>query len=185
MIADAMHSAFGFVMQQAVHCENNGADIVNGNALGRTRRTAVRMRSRNAVRRTNCSATITPNGNSERYVMGKLTTHILDTARGVPCAGLRIELFVFLSDVRTSVCKRVSNADGRCDEPLLEGDAFEPGEYELEFHAGEYFARQGIAQPTPRFVDRVSLRFGIADAEQSYHVPLLVSPWSYSTYRGS
>lgn len=117
--------------------------------------------------------------------MGKLTTHILDTARGVPCAGLRIELFVILSGVRTSVCKRISNADGRCDAPLLEGAAFATGEYELEFHAGDYFAAQGIDQPSPRFVDRVSLRFGIADATASYHVPLLVSPWSYSTYRGS
>jgi len=124
-------------------------------------------------------------GDSVGNSVGKLTTHILDTARGVPCAGLHIELFVFSSGVRTSVCKRISNADGRCDGPLLQGAAFEPGEYELEFHAGDYFASQGIAQPSPRFVDRVSLRFGIADAEQSYHVPLLVSPWSYSTYRGS
>lgn len=117
--------------------------------------------------------------------MGKLTTHVLDTARGMPCAGMHIELFVFLSGVRTSLSKQISNADGRCDAPLLAGATFAPGEYELEFHAGDYFAAQGIEQSTPRFVDRVSLRFGIADSDGSYHVPLLVSPWSYSTYRGS
>lgn len=117
--------------------------------------------------------------------MGKLTTHILDTARGVPCAGMHLELFVYSSGARTSVCKQISNADGRCDAPLLVGDTFAPGDYELEFQAGDYFESQGIEQPSPRFVDRVSLRFGIADPDGSYHVPLLVSPWSYSTYRGS
>ncbi|MDE2610259.1 MAG: hydroxyisourate hydrolase, partial [Burkholderiales bacterium] len=78
-----------------------------------------------------------------------------------------------------------TNHDGRCDKPLLEGGEFLPGEYELVFHAGDYFAAQGVDLPSPRFVDRVVLRFGIADTQQHYHVPLLVSPWSYSTYRGS
>ena len=78
-----------------------------------------------------------------------------------------------------------TNADGRCDAPLLEHDAFIAGEYELIFHAGDYFAAMGVVLPSPRFVDRVALRFGIADSGSHYHVPLLVSPWSYSTYRGS
>lgn len=78
-----------------------------------------------------------------------------------------------------------TNDDGRCDAPLLEGDALAAGEYELVFHAGDYFAALGVALPAPRFVDRVVLRFGVADPGSHYHVPLLVSPWSYSTYRGS
>lgn len=116
--------------------------------------------------------------------MGRLTTHVLDTSHGKPGTDLRVELWRVdgerrrLRDVKT-------NHDGRCDAPLLEGEAFETGEYELVFHAGDYFAAQGVQVPSPRFVDRVVLRFGIADAGAHYHVPLLVSPWSYSTYRGS
>jgi 5-hydroxyisourate hydrolase len=117
--------------------------------------------------------------------MGKLTTHVLDTANGRPGAGIRIELFALAGDTRRALKTTTTNEDGRCHEPLLEGDAFATGEYELLFHAGDYFAAIGPQLPQPRFVDRVVLRFGVADADAHYHVPLLVSPWSYSTYRGS
>ena len=116
--------------------------------------------------------------------MGQLTTHILDTAQGKPAAGVRIELFemtgtpVKLTELRT-------NTDGRCASPLLAGDAFKPGRYQLVFHVGEYFAAQGQPLADPPFLDQVPLAFGIADAQAHYHVPLLVSPWSYATYRGS
>ena len=117
--------------------------------------------------------------------MGKLTTHVLDTANGRPGAGIKVELFVLAGDTRRALKTTVTNDDGRCDEPLLEGDALVAGEYELVFGAGDYFASIGTRVPEPRFVDRVVLRFGVADAAAHYHVPLLVSPWSYSTYRGS
>ncbi|SIT38995.1 5-hydroxyisourate hydrolase [Paraburkholderia ribeironis] len=117
--------------------------------------------------------------------MGKLTTHVLDTANGRPGAGIKIELFALAGDTRRALKTTTTNDDGRCDEPLLEGDALVAGEYELVFSAGDYFASIGTKVPEPRFVDRVVLRFGVADAAAHYHVPLLVSPWSYSTYRGS
>lgn len=117
--------------------------------------------------------------------MGKLTTHVLDTAHGCPGAGIAIELFALEGDTRHTLKSAVTNADGRCDAPLLEGPQFQTGEYELVFHAGDYFAAAGVALPAPRFIDRVVLRFGVADATAHYHLPLLVSPWAYSTYRGS
>jgi 5-hydroxyisourate hydrolase len=117
--------------------------------------------------------------------MGKLTTHVLDTARGCPGAGIRIELFRLADGARTRLADTTTNADGRCDAPLLEGARLEAGRYELVFQAGAYFAASGVALPEPPFVDEVVLRFGIADTAAHYHVPLLVSPWSYSTYRGS
>lgn len=117
--------------------------------------------------------------------MGKLTTHVLDTANGRPGAGIRIELHALAGDTRRLLKTALTNRDGRCDAPLLEGAEFVAGEYELVFHAGDYFAANGAALPQPRFVDRVVLRIGVADADAHYHVPLLVSPWSYSTYRGS
>ncbi|MEX3955706.1 5-hydroxyisourate hydrolase [Trinickia symbiotica] len=117
--------------------------------------------------------------------MGKLTTHVLDTAHGRPGAGIRVELFSLDGDARRRLATVVTNSDGRCDAPLLEGSAFKTGEYELVFHAGDYFAAAGVALPAPRFIDRVVLRFGVADPKAHYHVPLLVSPWAYSTYRGS
>jgi len=112
--------------------------------------------------------------------MGRLTTHVLDTAHGRPAAGLRVDLFS-LDDGRRLMKSVTTNADGRVDAPLLEGDAFRAGEYELLFHAGDYF-KTGAARP---FLNEVPVRFGIADASQHYHVPLLLTPWSYSTYRGS
>ncbi|MFM0593317.1 MULTISPECIES: hydroxyisourate hydrolase [Paraburkholderia] len=117
--------------------------------------------------------------------MGKLTTHVLDTANGRPGAGIKVELFALSGDTRRALKTTTTNDDGRCDQPLLEGEALVPGEYELVFGAGDYFASIGTKVPEPRFVDRVVLRFGVADAAAHYHVPLLVSPWSYSTYRGS
>ncbi|HSI06183.1 MAG: hydroxyisourate hydrolase [Myxococcota bacterium] len=116
--------------------------------------------------------------------MGRLTTHVLDTAHGRPGAGIEVELYA-VEGGRRLLKKTRTNADGRCDAPLLEGDEMGVGRYELVFHAGNYFAAQGVQVPEPRFVDKVTLAFGIADPSGHYHVPLLVSPWSYTTYRGS
>jgi 5-hydroxyisourate hydrolase len=115
--------------------------------------------------------------------MGRLTTHVLDTARGVPAQGLRIELYR-LDGGRTLIREAVTNDDGRVDAPLLDGDAFATGSYELVFHAGAYLDATGQATPEPKFLDVVPLRFGISD-DSHYHVPLLLSPFAYSTYRGS
>ena len=115
--------------------------------------------------------------------MGRLTTHILDTAHGHPAAGVLIELR--RDPGHGPIASARSNADGRCDQPLLEGATLLAGEYELLFHVGAYFRGLGVALAEPPFLDRVSIRFGVASPDQHYHVPLLVSPWSYSTYRGS
>lgn len=117
--------------------------------------------------------------------MGRLTTHVLDTSRGCPGKGIRIDIFRINGDERIRLGEAVTNDDGRCDTPLLEGDAFTSGEYELVFHAGDYLRAQGVEASEPRFLDRIPLRFGVADDSEHYHVPLLVSPYSYSTYRGS
>ena len=113
-----------------------------------------------------------------------LTTHVLDTAHGIPAAGMRVELFAIEGGKRTLVTAAVTNSSGRCERPLLEDGEACAGVWELVFHVAEYFAAQQVALPEPPFLDQVNLRFGIAAAEH-YHVPLLVSPWSYSTYRGS
>ncbi len=121
--------------------------------------------------------------------MGRLTTHVLNTAEGVPGAGIAVELYRETSETgkseRQLVKTVVTNDDGRCDTPLLEGDAFEKGTYELHFLAGDYFEARGLSSGAPKFLDRIVLRVGLADPGQHYHVPLLVSPYSYSTYRGS
>lgn len=117
--------------------------------------------------------------------MGRLTTHVLDTVHGRPGAGIAVDLFRLDGLARTGLGHFVTNDDGRCAAPLLEGDALLRGVYELEFSIGDYFHRLGVALSEPRFLDIVTLRFGIADAGAHYHVPLLASPWSYSTYRGS
>ena len=119
---------------------------------------------------------------------GSLTTHVLDTARGRPAAGMRVELFRLgpASDERSLLKETHTNADGRTDVPLLAEDELSRGYYEIVFEVGVYFAghpEAGSAQPS--FLDRVPVRFGVADPSAHYHVPLLVSPWSYSTYRGS
>ena len=115
--------------------------------------------------------------------MGRLTTHVLDTAAGKPAAGLRIELFRVGHPAPLKVIR--TNADGRADGPILEGEAFAPGQYELLFHAGDYLRAAGTALPDPAFLDVIPIRFGIADSSAHYHVPLLLSPYGYSTYRGS
>ncbi|WP_426195645.1 hydroxyisourate hydrolase [Massilia sp. DWR3-1-1] len=117
--------------------------------------------------------------------MGKLSTHVLDTTRGKPGAGVRLELYAISPSERRLLKVDVTNDDGRCATPLLEGDTMRAGQYELVFAAGDYFAACGVELPSPRFVDKVTLAFGIADASENYHVPLVVTPWSYSTYRGS
>jgi 5-hydroxyisourate hydrolase len=112
-----------------------------------------------------------------------LTTHVLDTANGCPGAGIRVRLYA--EDAVHPVAEACTNADGRCDQPLLEGAALRPGHYTLEFDAGDYFRKRGATLSEPPFLDVIEIAFNIADAGQHYHVPLLVSPWSYSTYRGS
>lgn len=117
--------------------------------------------------------------------MGRLTTHVLDTAKGQPGSGITIQIFRLAAGHREHMGEAVTNMDGRCDAPLLEGEAFTPGEYELVFHAGDYLRVQGVEAEEPRFLDVIPLRFGVADSSQHYHVPLLLSPYGYSTYRGS
>lgn len=115
---------------------------------------------------------------------GYLTTHVLDTARGRPADGLRIELHRIIGDAREKLAETVTNADGRTDAPILPQEAFATGSYELTFHCGDYLTRSGVAAEEPRFLDVVPLRFGMSQAAH-YHVPLLLSPFGYSTYRGS
>ncbi len=114
----------------------------------------------------------------------KLSTHVLDTAHGCPAQGMKIELWSIASGKTTLVKTVTTNADGRTEQPLLSTDEMRAGQYELVFFVGDYFAGKGTSAKIP-FLDRVPVRFGIADAGASYHVPLLCSPWAYSTYRGS
>ena len=115
--------------------------------------------------------------------MGRLTTHILDTANGTPAANVSVR--VYSMDQGRDLCATaVTNDDGRTEAPLLEGDAFRSGGYEIEFDIGAYFANAGHTLSEPAFLDTVVIRFGVR-SDQHYHVPLLASPWSYSTYRGS
>ena len=116
--------------------------------------------------------------------MGRLTTHVLDTARGRPGAGITVELYAFDGE-RRFLSAATTDEDGRCPRPLLEGDALVKGAYELVFHAGDYFRDAGVELPDQPFLDRVVIRFGVASPEQHYHVPLLLSPYGYTTYRGS
>ena len=115
--------------------------------------------------------------------MKKLTTHVLDTANGVPGAGIKIDLYE-ISTERRHVKSVVTNDDGRTDEALLEGDEFKHGVWELVFHTKDYFVGANSKVDDPPFLDEIPLRFGIS-SDAHYHVPLLASPWSYSTYRGS
>ncbi len=118
--------------------------------------------------------------------MAHLSTHVLDTSSGRPAAGVALTLTRLEPDgTRTRLAETRTNADGRTDKPLLSGDDLTAGTYEIEFRIGDYFRAQGTVLSAPAFLDTIPLRFGIADPAAKYHVPLLVSPWSYSTYRGS
>jgi 5-hydroxyisourate hydrolase len=117
--------------------------------------------------------------------MARLSTHVLDTSRGKPVHMLVIDLHICVGAERRYVRTVVTNADGRTDEPLLSGDRLETGIYELTFHAGDYFRGAGVELADPPFLEDVVVRFGLADPAGNYHVPLLLSPYGYSTYRGS
>ena len=114
--------------------------------------------------------------------MGRLTTHVLNTAHGVPAVGMAVRL---MDASRMVIVDTETNADGRCDAPLLEGPSFKPGKYIIAFSVAEYFREHGAELSEPPFLDVVEIAFGLADPNAHYHVPLLVSPWTYSTYRGS
>lgn len=120
--------------------------------------------------------------------MGYLTTHILDTTKGVAAAAVQVRLYQKNGkDQRQLIHSTLTNDDGRCDQPLLEGELFKASVYELEFDIEEYFAKQGIEidPAQPNFLNTIIIRFGVNDEDAHYHIPLLVSPYSYSTYRGS
>ncbi len=117
--------------------------------------------------------------------MGRLTTHVLDTMHGCPAAGMRVRLFALRAGAATLVKELALNSNGRADAPLLDGAAFVAGSYRLVFDVAPYFRALGVSLPEPPFLDAVPLDFGVADAGVHYHVPLLASPWAYSTYRGS
>jgi 5-hydroxyisourate hydrolase len=114
--------------------------------------------------------------------MGCLTTHVLDTVRGRPAEGVTIEVHR-ISGTRQLLKILTTNSEGRCDAPLLDSTEFEPGLFELSFHVGSYFRAMGMKLAEPVFLGEVIVRIGIA-ADESHHVPLLISPWSYSVYRG-
>ena len=116
---------------------------------------------------------------------GYLTTHVLDTGRGVPAAGLEITLYRIDGDSRVELARMRTNADGRTDSPILPKETFVTGVYELVFAAGSYLDASGVPPEAPRFLDDIPIRFGISDEAAHYHVPLLLSPFGYSTYRGS
>ena len=117
--------------------------------------------------------------------MARISTHVLDTAHGRPAAALRVGLYRWLEGERHLVKTAITGPDGRTAEPLLEGEHIETGEYEVAFNVADYFRGVGVTLPSPPFLDQVVVRFGVSDAHGHYHVPLLVSPYGYSTYRGS
>ncbi|MGR3320914.1 MAG: hydroxyisourate hydrolase [Pseudooceanicola sp.] len=116
---------------------------------------------------------------------GYLTTHVLDTAAGRPADGIRIQLYGVNGNAHRKIAEAVTNADGRTDAPILPPERFEPGTYELVFSAGAYLRATGQAGADPLFLDEIPIRFGMAEPDAHYHVPLLLSPYGYSTYRGS
>jgi 5-hydroxyisourate hydrolase len=118
-------------------------------------------------------------------MIGCLSTHVLDTASGRPAPGVRIDLARLEGGQRVELKTVFTNADGRTDQPLLDRSEIDIGRYELTFHVADYFRGAGVALSTPAFLDTIPIRFAIFDPQAGYHVPLLVSPWSYSTYRGS
>lgn len=117
--------------------------------------------------------------------MGRLTTHVLDAAHGCPGSAISVRLYRVQGEQLELVATALTNDDGRCDTPLLQGDDYQTGVYQLQFGAGEYYRARGVATPDQAFLDVVVLRFGIDATQEHYHVPLLISPYSYSTYRGS
>lgn len=117
--------------------------------------------------------------------MAKLSTHILDTVHGAPAPDVLVELYSLAGDAPRMILSTRTNADGRTDKPLLEGDAVKRGRYRIVFHVGDHFRAKGLKLPDPPFVDVVPVDFGIGEDGGSYHVPLVCSPWTYSTYRGS
>ncbi len=117
--------------------------------------------------------------------MGKISTHVLDTANGRPAAGVPVELHRLDGGNWVEVTRVVTNADGRTDRPILDGTDFRTGTYMLTFKVGDYFAARGSGATTPPFLDSVPIRFTLTEENGNYHIPLLVTPWSYSTYRGS
>lgn len=117
--------------------------------------------------------------------MGSLTTHVLDVAQGKPAEGVQIVLYQLQREERRLVREVVTNSDGRVGEPVLTGLLFEAGTYELVFEIGSYFYNQGVPTDVPPFLDAVTVRFTVSDPANHYHVPLLATPWSYTTYRGS
>jgi hydroxyisourate hydrolase len=117
--------------------------------------------------------------------MPRISTHVLDTSRGAPAQGIAVELHLVKGAERRLVAAVTTNADGRTDVPLASGDALETGVYELSFHAADYFLRGNLSLPNPPFLGVIVIRIGIADPAGNYHVPLLLSPYAYSTYRGS
>jgi hydroxyisourate hydrolase len=125
-------------------------------------------------------------GASTEQALTGLTTHVLDVTRGGPAEGVRVQLYEFeAGDNRNLIGEVATNSDGRTDQPLIAAVHSRSGRFELVFHIGEYFRRQGAKIAEPPFLDLVPIRFAIADPAAHYHVPLIVSPWSYSTYRGS
>jgi 5-hydroxyisourate hydrolase len=116
--------------------------------------------------------------------MGQLTTHVLDTSAGLPAAAVRIELLELSSASPRLILSTATGSDGRCPAPLIAGPAFRAGRYTLTFYVAEYFRGRGVPLPDPAFIEEAVIRVGIAHPEQHYHVPLLISPWSYCVYRG-
>lgn len=117
--------------------------------------------------------------------MGRLTTHVLDAAHGCPGSSIKVELYRVEGQQLELVNTALTNSDGRVDAPLLQGDDYRTGVYQLQFSAGDYYRARGVQLAAQAFLDVVVLRFGIDEAQEHYHVPLLISPYSYSTYRGS
>jgi hydroxyisourate hydrolase len=117
--------------------------------------------------------------------MARISTHVLDTTRGAPAHGIAVELHLVKSAERRLMAAVTTNADGRTDAPLVSANTLETGVYELSFHAADYFHRMGVTQPAPPFLGVIVIRIGVADPSGNYHVPLLLSPFAYSTYRGS
>ena len=117
--------------------------------------------------------------------MGRLTTHVLDAAHGCPGSSIKVELYRVEGSHLELVASAITNSDGRVDAPLLQGDDYRTGVYQLQFSAGAYYRARGVQLPDTAFLDVVVLRFGIDEQQEHYHVPLLISPYSYSTYRGS